>query len=74
MRLLDFRLKVSRSHVRKNDTGHTFATLAIANHVGVMTVADLMGHKDVSTTLNVYAIALEESKGAAMDEMDAILS
>jgi integrase len=60
--------------VHFHDLRHTFATLAIANHVDVMTVADLMGHKDVSTTLNVYAIALEESKRAAMDEMDAILS
>jgi integrase len=60
--------------VRFHDLRHTFATLAIANHVDVMTVAGLMGHRDVSTTLNVYAIALEESKRAAMDEMDAVLS
>lgn len=60
--------------VRFHDLRHTFATLAIANHVDVMTVAGLMGHRDVSTTLNVYAIALEESKRVAMDEMDAVLS
>lgn len=57
-----------------HDPGNTFATLAVANHVDVMTVAGLMGHRDVSTTLNVYAIALEESKRAAMDEMDSVLS
>jgi integrase len=42
--------------------------------VDVMTVAGLMGHRDAGTTPDVYAIALEESKRAAMDEMDSVLS
>ena|GEM_PF-4716993 len=41
-----------------------------ANKIDVMVVAGILGHRDVSTTLNVYAIALEESKREAMDTMD----
>ncbi|MGI6230709.1 MAG: hypothetical protein ACOYJL_07385 [Tractidigestivibacter sp.] len=44
-----------------HDPRHTFATLAVANHVDAMTVAGLMGHRDAGTTPDVYAIALEES-------------
>lgn len=39
-----------------------------------MTVAELMGHRDTGTTPDAYAIALEESKRGAMDEMVAVLS
>jgi integrase len=61
-------------HVRFHDLRHTFATPAIANKMDVMTVASILGHRDVSTTLNVYAIALEESKRKTMDAVDGILS
>ena len=57
-----------------HDLRHAFATLAMANYVDVMTVAGPMGHRDAGTTLDVCAIAPEESKGAAMDEMDSVLS
>jgi hypothetical protein len=35
MRLLDFRLEVSQSHVRKNNTGHTASASTIAVTAGV---------------------------------------
>lgn len=59
--------------VRFHDLRHTFATLAIANKMDVMTVAGILGHRDATTTLNIYATALEESKRSTMNTLDTIL-
>lgn len=45
---------------------HTFASTLIDNKVDVKTVSALLGHSDVSTTLNVYVHPSEESKRAAV--------
>ena len=60
--------------VRFHDLRHTFATLAIKDRVmDVMTLSKILGHRDASMTLNIYADALEESKRAGMDALDATL-
>ena len=46
---------------------HTFATLMIEGKTDVKTVASLLGHSDVSTTLNTYVHPSEESKRKSID-------
>lgn len=57
-----------------HDLRHTFATHAIASGANARAVAALMGHKDASTTLSIYADALPEQSRATMDEVGAILA
>lgn len=46
---------------------HTFATRAIEDHMDPKTLSVLLGHADVSTTLNRYAHVLEQQKRKAME-------
>lgn len=46
---------------------HTFATRAIEKGVDVKTLSVILGHADVSTTLNRYAHVLDEQKRKTMD-------
>ena len=50
-----------------HDLRHTFATHAIAGGADVRSVASLMGHKDASITLAIYADALPDAKARAID-------
>ena len=55
-----------------HDLRHTFATLAIRSKaIDVKALAGILGHKDASMTLNVYADGLEDSKRSGMDSLDA---
>lgn len=51
--------------VRLYDLRHTFATVAVANHVDIETVSSMMGHSNVAQTLNTYASADPQAKRAA---------
>lgn len=57
-----------------HDLRHTYATHAIASRADVRTVAALMGHKDASTTLRIYADALPERGRAVMAELADVLT
>ena len=46
---------------------HTFASTLIENKVDVKTVSALLGHSDISTTLNVYVHPTEENKRNAIN-------
>ncbi len=52
-------------------TRHTFATRAIENGMEVKTLSEILGHADVSTTLNRYAHSLPEQKRKMMEMMGA---
>jgi integrase len=57
-----------------HDLRHTFATLDINQEVmDVMSLAKILGHRDASVTLNVYADALADSKRKGMDALDGTL-
>lgn len=56
-----------------HDLRHTFATKAIHAGIDVETVSKILGHKDVSITLNIYADAMPEAKTRAMAAMNGIL-
>lgn len=49
---------------------HTFATRAIENGMDVKTLSEILGHEDVSTTLNLYVHSSEEVKKESMNKLD----
>ena len=57
-----------------HDLRHTFATHALANGADIMAVASILGHRNPSTTLDIYAVALEETKRSAMDKLSSVFS
>lgn len=57
-----------------HDLRHSYATHAIANGADVRSVAALMGHKDASVTLRIYADALPDAKARAVDAISATLT
>lgn len=46
---------------------HTFASLLIENKVDVKTVSTILGHSDISTTMNVYVHPTEDMKRDAIN-------
>ena len=52
---------------------HTYATLALLNGVPVKVVSEVLGHKDISTTLRTYAHVLPGMGMEAAKTMDAVL-
>ena len=48
---------------------HTNASLLIANGTDVATVSSLLGHAQVSTTLDIYTHAFDKNKKAASDKL-----
>lgn len=52
---------------------HTFGSLLIKKGVDVKVVSELLGHKDVSTTYNIYIHILNEQKVSALTQLDDIV-
>ena len=52
---------------------HSVATQAITNGVDVKTVSALLGHSQTSTTLNIYAHAVQKSNVKALNLMAGLL-
>lgn len=60
-------------HMRFHDLRHLSATILIAAGVPVKSVSARLGHTQISTTLDIYADALESVDRAAADRMDNYL-
>ena len=58
---------------RFHDLRHTCATLLLSQGVNPKYVQELLGHADISLTLNVYSHALPDIGDAAAGAMDAAL-
>ncbi|MEJ7816497.1 MAG: site-specific integrase [Rubrobacter sp.] len=58
---------------RFHDLRHTCATLLLRQGVNPKYVQELLGHADISLTLNVYSHVLPDMGGAAAGAMDAAL-
>ena len=62
--------RVARSH---GNVRHTCATLLLRQGVNPKYVQELLGHADISLTLNVYSHVLPDMGDAAAGAMDAAL-
>jgi len=51
---------------------HTFATRALELGVDIKTLSEILGHANVSITLNIYAHSLMEQKKIAMDKLNEL--
>lgn len=53
---------------------HTFATRLCENISNLKVIQSIMGHKDITTTMNIYAEATENSKQEAMETLSVKLN
>ena len=53
---------------------HTNATLLIANKADIRTVSQRLGHAQTSTTVNIYAHAIQSADAATAEVLDDILN
>ncbi|MFJ1510816.1 tyrosine-type recombinase/integrase [Cellulosimicrobium funkei] len=53
--------------IKLHELRHTHATILLRERVPVHVVAKRLGHKDPSITLNVYADAIPDDDGQAVD-------
>ena len=72
-----FKIRVKRASLpetlRFHDLRHTCATLLLKQGVNPKFVQDLLGHADISLTLNTYSHVLPDMGDAAAGGMDAAL-
>jgi integrase len=64
---------VTGRHHRLHDLRHTAASLMLGAGADVGTVRDVLGHADASTTLGIYAHAIEGGKRRAVNSIDAAI-
>lgn len=51
---------------------HTWATLTISAGANIKVVSQMLGHKDVSTTMNIYQTVLKEHQEEVTSRMDSL--
>ena len=66
--------KAGLPYIRFHDLRHTAATLLLGRGVPVKVVSEMLGHANVSITLNMYGHVLPHMQQQAAQTMDAILS
>lgn len=60
-------------HLNPHALRHTMASMLIAQGNDVVVVSERLGHSDVSTTLNIYSHAVQESRARATECMGNFL-
>ena len=53
---------------------HTAATFMIKNNVPISTVSGVLGHADITTTLNTYTHVIEDTKQSAINIMENLVA
>lgn len=65
--LTKFSKRHNLPHINPHAFRHTAASLLIANGIDVVTVANMLGHSQVSTTDNIYAHIIEAERTKASE-------
>jgi len=52
---------------------HTFCTRFCENETNLKVIQEIMGHADISTTMDVYAEATQEKKKESMTSLQSAL-
>ena len=63
--------KIDCQHIRFHDLRHTFATMSLANGMNVKTLAEILGHTSVKTTLDIYSHVTDEMKRKSAQKIEA---
>ena len=61
------------SIVSQNNTNHTYTSNLLSNGAAPKDVQELLGHSDVSTTMNIYAHATREAKQTSARLLDKVV-
>ena len=64
---------INLPHLHPHGFRHTNASMLIGNGVDVVTVANRLGHADVSTTLDIYSHAINEAKAKASETLADVM-
>jgi integrase len=59
--------------IRFHDLRHSCATLLIAQGVHPRVIQSILGHAQISTTMDIYGHVMEETQRDATDKLDALL-
>jgi integrase len=66
--------KAKLRDMRFHDLRHSCATFLIAGGVHPRTIMEILGHSQISTTMNIYGHVLEETQAAAIEGLSKLLS
>jgi integrase len=69
-----FTKRVQLKYIRFHDLRHTSATLLLNQGVHAKIISSRLGHANITTTLNIYAHALQEADQAAADKLDSLFT
>ena len=64
--------EIGLPRMRFHDLRHSAATLLLAMGVHVKVVQELLGHSDITITLNIYSHVLPSLQQDAMDKMSSL--
>src|SRR5690606_18426845 len=65
----DLMIKLKLPLIKFHGLRHTFATRCINAKIDVKTISTILGHSNISTTLNTYVHPNLEQKKSAIDQM-----
>ena len=68
-----FLAKNNFPHIRLHDLRHTCASLLLESGCDMKTISEILGHSDISTTMNLYVHIYDESKRDALAKLGNIL-
>lgn len=61
------KLTSKKTHI--HSLRHTYASYLISKQIDILTVSNILGHKDLTTTLTIYTHLLEDSKNKNSDRI-----
>ena len=61
-------------HISSHILRHTFATRMIEANTNIKVIQDILGHKDIQTTMDIYVDAQSEFKKKEIDKLSLVLS
>ena len=57
-------------HFSAHNLRHTFCTRFCENETNIKVIQEIMGHSDISTTMNIYAEATEAKKKESFESLE----
>jgi len=71
--LRQIELEANLPHIRFHDLRHSCATILLAMGIPARTIMEILGHSNISTTMNIYSHVLDSMKQDAANAMRSAL-